>query len=113
DGQARPRGPVQGRRPRRGRVRGYVELREPGVRADRPLAGGFAFAFPDNQLVAAGSSDAVAGLPSLLRGPLSQPLFILGTVFILAVYFFPGGLAGLSGPLRRLIPASSTERTDP
>ena len=36
DGQARPRGPVQGRRPRRGRVRGYVELREPGVRTDRP-----------------------------------------------------------------------------
>jgi hypothetical protein len=55
----------------------------------------FAFAFLDNRLVAAGSSDAVAGLPSLLRGPLSQPLFILGTVFILAVYFFPGGLAGL------------------
>jgi branched-chain amino acid transport system permease protein len=48
-------------------------------------------------------------LPSVLRGPLSQPLFILGTVFILAVYFFPGGLAGLAGrlgpllgPLRRL-----------
>ena len=59
------------------------------------LAGGFTFAFLDNRLVAAGSSDAVAGLPSLLRGPLSQPLFILGTVFILAVYFFPGGLAGL------------------
>ena len=44
----------------------------------------------------------------MLSGPLSQPLFILGTVFILAVYFFPGGLAGLAarlGPLRRLIPA--------
>ena len=89
-----------------------VVLGGPGTRWG-PLAGGFAFAFLDNRLVAAGSSDAVAGLPSLLRGPLSQPLFILGTVFILAVYFFPGGLAGLSGPLRRLIPARSKERTDP
>jgi branched-chain amino acid transport system permease protein len=71
-----------------------VVLGGPGTRWG-PLAGGFAFAFLDNRLVAAGSSDAVAGLPSLLRGPLSQPLFILGTVFILAVYFFPGGLAGL------------------
>ena len=49
----------------------------------------------------------MAGLPSVLSGPLSQPLFILGTVFILAVYFFPGGLAGLRprlGPLARWIP---------
>ncbi len=50
-----------------------------------------------------GSSDAVANLPSVLSGPLSQPLFILGTVFIVAVYFFAGGLSGLAsrlGPLR-------------
>ena len=49
-----------------------------------------------------------ANLPGVLSGPLSQPLFILGTVFILAVYFFPGGLAGLAGrlgPLRGLIPS--------
>jgi branched-chain amino acid transport system permease protein len=71
-----------------------VVLGGPGTKWG-PLAGGLSFAFLDNRLVAAGSSDAVAGLPSVLRGPLSQPLFILGTVFILAVYFFPGGLAGL------------------
>jgi branched-chain amino acid transport system permease protein len=44
---------------------------------------------------------------------LSQPLFILGSVFILAVYFFPGGLSGLPGrlgPLRRLIPARAGAR---
>jgi branched-chain amino acid transport system permease protein len=83
-----------------------VVLGGPGTRWG-PLAGGIAFAFLDNRLVAAGSSDAVASLPSLLSGPLSQPLFILGTVFILAVYFFPGGLAGLAerlGPLRRMLP---------
>jgi branched-chain amino acid transport system permease protein len=83
-----------------------VVLGGPGTKWG-PLAGGLSFAFLDNRLVAAGSSDAVAGLPSVLRGPLSQPLFILGTVFILAVYFFPGGLAGL-------IPARfRRERTSP
>jgi len=86
-----------------------VVLGGPGTRWG-PLAGGITFAFLDHRLTAAGNSDAVASLPSLLSGPLSQPLFILGTVFILAVYFFPGGLAGLAerlGPLRRLVPARS------
>ncbi len=86
-----------------------VVLGGPGTRWG-PLAGGITFAFLDHRLTAAGNSDAVASLPSILSGPLSQPLFILGTVFILAVYFFPGGLAGLAerlGPLRRLVPARS------
>lgn len=86
-----------------------VVLGGPGTRWG-PLLGGFVFAFLDQRLTAVGTSDAVAGLPSVLRGPLSQPLFILGTAFILAVYFVPGGLAGLAsrlGPLRRFIPARS------
>jgi branched-chain amino acid transport system permease protein len=86
-----------------------VVLGGPGTRWG-PLAGGITFAFLDHRLTAAGNSDVVANLPSILSGPLSQPLFILGTVFILAVYFFPGGLAGLAerlGPLRRLVPARS------
>jgi branched-chain amino acid transport system permease protein len=66
------------------------------------VLGGALFAFLDHRLTAVGSSDAVADLPNVLSGPLSQPLFILGTVFILAVYFFPGGLAGLRSRLPRL-----------
>jgi branched-chain amino acid transport system permease protein len=87
-----------------------VVLGGPGTRWG-PLAGGVTFAFLDHRLTAAGSSDAVAQLPSVLSGPLSQPLFILGTIFILAVYFFPGGLASLAGrlrPLRRLVPARAS-----
>ena len=42
----------------------------------------------------AGSS-AVSGLPSVLRVPLREPTFILGLLFILTVYFAPGGLARL------------------
>ncbi|MEV1288148.1 branched-chain amino acid ABC transporter permease [Micromonospora sp. NPDC049679] len=70
-----------------------------------PVIGGILYMYLDHRLTAFGSSSTVEGLPSVLSGPLSQPLFVLGTVFILAVYFFPGGLAGLAdrlGPLRRL-----------
>jgi branched-chain amino acid transport system permease protein len=84
-----------------------VVLGGPGTRWG-PLIGGFLFTYLDYRLVALGDSDAVAGLPGFLRGPLSQPLFILGTIFILAVYFFPGGLASLRtrlGPLARWVPA--------
>jgi branched-chain amino acid transport system permease protein len=71
-----------------------VVLGGPGTRWG-PLLGGIVFTYLDHRLTALGSSDAVAGLPGLLSRPLSRPLFILGTIFILAVYFFPGGLAGL------------------
>jgi len=80
-----------------------VVLGGPGTRWG-PVLGGALFAFLDHRLTAVGSSDAVSDLPSVLSGPLSQPLFILGTVFILAVYFFPGGLAGLRSRLPRLLP---------
>ena len=46
------------------------------------------------------SSHAVSTLPKVLRTPLEQPLFILGLLFILVVYFAPGGLARL-GRIRR------------
>lgn len=49
-----------------------------------PVIGGALFTFLDHQLT---------GFAERLPGPLSQPLFILGVVFILAVYFFKGGLA--------------------
>jgi branched-chain amino acid transport system permease protein len=84
-----------------------VVLGGPGTRWG-PLIGGFLFTYLDYRLVDLRDSDAVTGLPGFLREPLSQPLFVLGTIFILAVYFFPGGLAGLRtrlGPLARWRPA--------
>ena len=50
----------------------------------------------------AGSS-TVQDLPGVLRTPLSEPLFILGTLFILVVFFLPGGIAGVAsrGPRRK------------
>ena len=41
-------------------------------------------------------------LPSVLSTPLSEPLFILGTLFILLVFFVPGGLASFGHRLKRV-----------
>ncbi|MFJ6195828.1 branched-chain amino acid ABC transporter permease [Micromonospora sp. NPDC092111] len=87
-----------------------VVLGGPGTRWG-PVLGGIVYMYLDHRLTAFGSSDAVNALPTVLSAPLSQPLFVLGTVFILAVYFFPGGLASLAPRLtpltRALLPARS------
>ena len=67
------------------------------------VIGGVVYTLLDQRLSTFAGSDAVDGLPSLLRVPLSEPLFILGSLFILVVLFVPGGLVGmtrrLTGPL--------------
>jgi branched-chain amino acid transport system permease protein len=65
------------------------------------LLGGVLYTYLDQRLAALAGSDAVASLPAPARLPLSQPQFILGVLFVLVVYFLPGGLAGL-GRRRRL-----------
>jgi branched-chain amino acid transport system permease protein len=72
-----------------------VVLGGPGTRWGAIL-GGILYTYLDQRLTGLGGTDAIAGLPGFLRAPLSQPLFVLGTIFILAVYFAPGGLAGLA-----------------
>ncbi|MFC3501490.1 branched-chain amino acid ABC transporter permease [Micromonospora krabiensis] len=82
-----------------------VVLGGPGTRWG-PVIGGVLYMYLDHRLTAFGTSDAVDALPAVLSRPLSQPLFVLGTIFILAVYFFPGGLASLTSrltPLRRAL----------
>jgi branched-chain amino acid transport system permease protein len=71
------------------------------------VLGGVLYTYLDNRLGALGDSSAVQNLPQVLRTPLEQPLFLLGTIFILIVFFLPGGIAGLAargkpGGLRRL-----------
>lgn len=78
-----------------------VVLGGPGTRWG-PVLGGILYMYLDHRLVSFGTSDAVNALPAFLSRPLSQPLFVLGTVFILAVYFFPGGLASLAPRLALL-----------
>jgi branched-chain amino acid transport system permease protein len=66
----------------------------PGTRWG-PIMGAVVYTYLNQRLTGVGGLDAVDSLPGVLRAPLSQPQFILGVVFILAVYFAPGGLSGL------------------
>jgi len=66
-----------------------------------PALGGALYEYLDYRLVKLSGSDQIAALPGLLKAPLGEPLFILGVLFILLVFFFPGGLAGMAQRLRR------------
>lgn len=66
------------------------------------VIGGALYEYLDLRLVALAGSAQVASLPAWLRAALGQPLFILGTVFILFVVFFPGGIAAIPGRLRAI-----------
>jgi branched-chain amino acid transport system permease protein len=65
------------------------------------LLGGFLYTLADQRLGSLAGSETIEKLPPVLEKPLSEPLFILGTLFILLVFFVPGGLASL-GRRRRV-----------
>ncbi len=66
------------------------------------LLGGFLYTLLDQRLGSLAGSSEVQGLPNVIRTPLSEPLFILGTFFILLVFFVPGGLASIGRRVRLL-----------
>ena len=68
-----------------------------------PALGGGLYEYLDFRLVKLSSSGGVEALPAILRAPLSEPLFILGALFILLVFFFPGGIAGVAARLARRV----------
>ncbi|HYW53627.1 MAG TPA: branched-chain amino acid ABC transporter permease [Dongiaceae bacterium] len=65
------------------------------------ILGGIVYEYLDFRLVALSNTHAVQSLPGLLRVPLSEPLFLLGVLFIVLVLFVPGGLGEA---LRRRLP---------
>ena len=75
------------------------------------LLGGFLYTLLDQRLGSLAGSSQVQDLPTVIRKPLSEPLFILGTLFILLVFFVPGGLAGLGRRLRVLRRSAGLEGT--
>jgi branched-chain amino acid transport system permease protein len=66
------------------------------------LLGGFLYTLADQRLGSLAGSERIEKLPSVLSTPLSEPLFILGTIFILLVFFVPGGLASLGHRTRAM-----------
>lgn len=65
------------------------------------ILGAAIYTILDQRLVALASSPAIRDLPPFLRIPLSEPLFLLGTLFIITVMFLPGGIAGLADRFRK------------
>lgn len=65
------------------------------------VLGGALYTYADHRLGDASSSHAISSLPRALRTPLQEPLFVLGVLFILVVFFVPGGLARIGRLGRR------------
>ena len=68
-----------------------------------PVVGAVLYVLLDHRLQQLSTSPVVADLPAVLRVPLSQPVFVLGLVFVLVVYFAPGGIVALGARLRRRV----------
>jgi branched-chain amino acid transport system permease protein len=66
------------------------------------LIGGFLYTLLDYRLRDLSDASRIQDLPDVLRIPLSEPLFLLGALFIAVVFFVPGGLASLPARIRQL-----------
>nr|WP_238154450.1 MULTISPECIES: branched-chain amino acid ABC transporter permease [unclassified Ornithinimicrobium] len=64
------------------------------------ILGALLYVVLSQRLAVLAQSPTINELPDVLRIPLSEPLFILGAIFVLVVLFLPGGLAGLGQRLR-------------
>jgi branched-chain amino acid transport system permease protein len=59
------------------------------------LVGGMLYTYLDHRLAQLATAPAMEDLPAVIRVPLSEPLFALGSLFVLVVLYVPGGVAGL------------------
>lgn len=58
------------------------------------VLGGIIYSIASTRLQDLTQSSALASIPTVLKGPLTEPAFTLGILFILVVMFAPGGLSG-------------------
>jgi branched-chain amino acid transport system permease protein len=77
------------------------------------VVGGVLYTLLDQRLGVLASSSTVTSLPDVLRIPLSQPLFLLGLLFVLVVMFLPGGLAGAVARVSAPRPSSADASAPP
>lgn len=66
------------------------------------VVGAFVYVILSQRLAVLAQSSTIHDLPAVLRIPLSEPMFILGTIFVLVVMFVPGGLSALGLRVRAL-----------
>ncbi len=64
------------------------------------VIGGLLYVILEQRLTTLDTQGALSGLPEWIGGPMSEPAFILGVIFILVVMFSPGGIAGALYRLR-------------
>jgi branched-chain amino acid transport system permease protein len=64
------------------------------------VLGGIIYSVASTRLQEVSQSSALHSIPKIIRGPLSEPTFILGLIFIFIVMFAPGGLSGAYYRLR-------------
>ncbi|GAA1109286.1 branched-chain amino acid ABC transporter permease [Nocardiopsis metallicus] len=74
-----------------------------------PFLGAALYTYAEHRLLQLGG--AFDALPAWIAAPLSQPLFILGVLFVLMVFFFPGGLVALPGRIGAAVRDRRAERT--
>ncbi|MBA2537886.1 MAG: branched-chain amino acid ABC transporter permease [Actinobacteria bacterium] len=67
------------------------------------LAGGFVYTLLDYRLRNLAGEERIQELPDVLRVPLSEPLFLLGALFVAIVFFAPGGISSFPARLRSLV----------
>ena len=67
------------------------------------MLGGFFYTLLDYRLRNLAGEERIQDLPDVFRIPLSEPLFLLGALFIAVVYFVPGGLSSLPARIRLLV----------
>ncbi len=73
------------------------------------VTGAMLYVYLQQYLLKVAAEPSFASMPSVLRVPLSQPQFLLGTIFVLFVIFVPGGLAGLASRRSRSLKVTQRE----
>ena len=64
------------------------------------VIGGIVYSVASTRLQDLSQTTALHSVPKIISGPLSEPAFTLGLLFIFVVMFAPGGLSGAYYALR-------------
>lgn len=67
------------------------------------VVGAFLYVLLDSRLIELANAPWVAALPPVLHVPLSEPAMLIGIIFILFVFFAPGGLTSVANRIARAL----------